>query len=109
MNLGTAQVPGRLTHHILALALICAVLTGCSRTPAEQSAMFLKSGKSYFRKHDYASALLQFKNAARLAPKDPEPWFYLGQAYLGVRDARQAIISLVRATQINPKYADAQI
>jgi tetratricopeptide (TPR) repeat protein len=71
--------------------------------------MFLKSGKSYFRKQDYASALLQFKNAARLAPKDPEPWFYLGQAYLGVRDARQAIISLVRATQINPKYADAQI
>jgi tetratricopeptide (TPR) repeat protein len=84
-------------------------LAGCSRSPEQQAAVFLKSGKGYFQKQDYASALLQFKNAARALPANAEPFYYMGLVYISTNSPRQAVQSLVKATQLNPKYVEPQI
>src|SRR5512140_2620013 len=76
-------------------------LWGCSRTPEQKAARFLASGKAQIAKKDYARAILDLKNAARLQPKHAEPYYQAGLAYLGMGDYRMAYSSLLRATEFD--------
>src|ERR1051326_4642692 len=46
------------------LVVICLVFSGCSRDSRE--ARYLASGKQMLAKKDYASAIIQFSNAAKM-------------------------------------------
>jgi len=60
-------------------------------------------------KKDYGRALLEFRNASKVMPKDGEPHYQLGLAYLASGSAATAIRELYSATQLNPKHAAAQL
>lgn len=99
---------GRIVPLVSLLLLMVAVF-GCSRTPEAKQAKFLESGKKYLEAKDYARAILQFKNAARFKPADPEPYYQLGLAYLATGDLNSGAANLQKASELDPKHVGAQL
>jgi putative PEP-CTERM system TPR-repeat lipoprotein len=80
--------------------------TGCRMGASEDR--FLSRGKHLVEQKEYARALLEFKNAAKLKPKDAEPYYQMALTFLALGDARAAYANLLRATELNPKHVAAQ-
>jgi cytochrome c-type biogenesis protein CcmH/NrfG len=92
------------------VALNAAILpVGCNRSPQAQEAQYLKRGAALMAKKDYGRALLEFRNASRVMPKDAEPHYQLGLAFLASGNAPNGIRALRSATELNPKHAGAQL
>ena len=83
------------------------LLFACSA--ASREAAFLRRGKNYLEKRDYARAVLEFRNARRVMPRDAEPYYQEGLAYLGLGNRGSAFQSLSQAVQLNPSHVDAQL
>ena len=93
-----------------AVALSSGILTvGCNRSPQAKEAQYLKRGAALVAKKDYGRAALEFRNAIKVMPKDAEPYYQLGLAYLATGNAGNGISALRRATELNPKHAGAQL
>ncbi len=58
---------------------------------------------------DYNRAVLEFKNAAQALPKEAEPVYRLGLAYLAIGNLNQAVAALFRATQLDPQHVGARV
>jgi len=69
----------------------------------------LKRGLALEARHDYARAIIEFRNAGQARPSDAEPEYQLGMAYLTSGHFGEAIEALRRAVELNPKHARAQI
>src|SRR5579884_834831 len=93
----------------LTAVVLCAFLAGCMRTPAEKEARFMKRGNDFVAKHDYPRAILEFRNAIQVMPKDAEPIYRLGLVYTQMGDYRTAFGLFRKAADVNPKHADAQL
>jgi Tfp pilus assembly protein PilF len=83
-------------------------LSGCAN-PAEKRARFVETGKRFLDKKDYARAILQFRNAIQVAPKDAEGHYELALAYLGLGGIQQAVGELNKAAQLDPKHLPTQL
>jgi Tfp pilus assembly protein PilF len=92
----------------LSLALVLA-LAGCARTPAQQAAKFLSKGQALMEKKDYARAVLEFRNAESILPRNAEPHYQLGLAYLRSGDYRAGVAALLHAVELDPQHAGAQL
>jgi tetratricopeptide (TPR) repeat protein len=88
---------------------ITMLLTGCSQTPQAREAKYLDKGKKEFRKKNYAVAVLHFKNAVEAMPRDAEPYYQLGLAYLASNDFNTAASYFRKATELNPTHTGAQL
>jgi tetratricopeptide (TPR) repeat protein len=99
----------RVKTSLLLLFLLALLGLSCQRSPQEKAAGYLGSGKKYLDHKDYARATIQFRNAARLLPKDAEPQYQLGLAYLGAGDLNAAVAALFRATQLDPRHVGARV
>ena len=53
--------------------------------------------------------MLEFRSAVQAAPKDAEPYYQLGLAYLGTSNLAGAVAALREATKLNPKHSGAQL
>jgi tetratricopeptide (TPR) repeat protein len=84
-------------------------VTGCRRTPEAKMAKFLAEGEKQLEKKDYPRAILQFRNAVQAKPKEAEPYYQLGRAYLASGDLKRAAQSFDRTIKLNPKRTDAQL
>ena len=93
----------------LIVVLFCSANTSCSKSPMEKEAAFLKKGKALRATGKYAQAILEFRNAAQAAPKDAEPYYQLGLAYLDRNDVSNASANFSRAVALNPKHSQAQL
>jgi tetratricopeptide (TPR) repeat protein len=91
----------------LAVTLLGAMLGGCRRTPEAEK--YLSRGKQLVEKKEYTRALLEFMNASRAQPKNAEPYYQSGLAYLAMGDYRTAYGNLLRATELDPNHKGAQI
>lgn len=96
---------------LLVTALLASVAsTGCNYwSPQAKKARFLASGKAKLEKKDYARAMLDLKNAIRLAPKEAEPYYQLSLAYLATNDPRTAAALLMKTAELDPKHSAAQL
>jgi len=92
-----------------AIAITAALSAGCNRSPEAKEAEYLKSGRALLAKNDTGRALLEFMNAAKIMPKDAEPYYQLGLTYLALHNPGTALGALKKATELNPKRADAQL
>lgn len=91
---------------VLVFTLIeSAVLVGCRATSAD----FMARGKKFFEQEQYERALLEFKNAARLEPKNAEPYYQAALAYLALGNGQAAVANLLNAAQIDPKHSGVQL
>ncbi len=94
----------------LAACLALAVtLSSCNQSPEARGAKFLDAGKKLLLKHDPARALLQFKNAAKATPDNPEVYYQLGMAFSMTRDHTTAVMAFRKALELNPNYLMAQL
>jgi tetratricopeptide (TPR) repeat protein len=82
-------------------------LDGCMK-PEQKAEQFLARGRVMTGKGDYARALLEFQNAAKLSPSDAEPVYQLGMTYLRMQNIRPAVMYFRKAVELNPKHAAAQ-
>jgi tetratricopeptide (TPR) repeat protein len=84
-------------------------LPGCSRTPEEKYARFVSAGKKRLEAREFGQAALEFQNAIQMRPKDAEPYYQLGLAYLSADRVKEAVLALRKATEVDPKHAAAQL
>lgn len=88
------------------ILLLVLALSGCS---TKSEARYLQRGSEFLNKKDYARALIEFNNAAYVAPKSAEPYYRLGLTYAAMNDKMLAAASYKRATDLNPKHREAQM
>lgn len=89
--------------------VVAGLLVSCTGSPQNNEAAFLKRGSALMQRHDFSRAILEFQNASKAMPKDAEPYYQLGLAYLAQRDVGSAARAFKHATEINPKHAAAQL
>ncbi|MCX6629954.1 MAG: tetratricopeptide repeat protein [Candidatus Solibacter sp.] len=96
---------------LLSLACAAAILTtpGCSRTPDERYARAMEKGKKLLAAKDYDRATVELQNAVQAKPKNVEPLYLLGEAYLSQMLLPTAVSYFRRAAELDPKYAPAQL
>src|SRR5260370_39534245 len=95
----------RTTTTILLTGLLTAallLLEGCERDPKKKEARYLSDGKAQLAQQNYKSAILSFHNAAQQDPKDSEPHYQLGLAYMEPSDILPALQALAQAHHLNP-------
>jgi tetratricopeptide (TPR) repeat protein len=97
------------TRVLLVVVLAVGAGTHCSTSPDQKAARFLITGKRFLERKDYPRAILQFRNAAQVTPKDAEPHYQLGLAFLAQGAIREAFASFHMAVERNPKHAEAQL
>ena len=90
---------------VSALVGLSLLFGGCSHEARE--ARYLASGKTMMEKHDYPRAIIQFKNATSMMPKDAEAHYQLALAYFANRQYQVGYASLGKAVQLNPKHTAA--
>ncbi len=96
----------RLVPILLIFILIgSALLAGCRRTPAD----FIARGKRLVQDKHYDRALLEFKNAAALEPRNAEPYYQIALAYLAMGQGQAAVNNLLHARQVDPKHLGVQL
>jgi tetratricopeptide (TPR) repeat protein len=78
-------------------------------SPQQKEARRLKAGQAQMARKDFTRAILEFQSAAQAMPRDAEPQYQLGLAYLAARNVRGAVTSLRKATELNPKHWEANL
>jgi tetratricopeptide (TPR) repeat protein len=99
----------RYSRPLLLLILIVSgsvILSNCRAGSSPEQ--YLSRAKKLIDQKQYDRALLELKNAARANPKNAEPYYQAGLAYLALGDYRMAYQSLLRATDLDPKHVGAQ-
>jgi tetratricopeptide (TPR) repeat protein len=89
--------------------LVMLVFAGCRQSVEARQKHAVERGKRLLTSKDFARAILEFKNATQLDPRNSEVQYLLGISYLGANDLASALGPLRRATELNPNYTEAQI
>lgn len=89
--------------------LLIVLFSGCARSPEAKRDKHLEAGKRLLAKNDVQRAILEFKSAVQVMPKDPEVYYQLGVACLAAQDYRTAVIAFRKALDLNPKHVAAQL
>ena len=94
-----------LKRNIFLLGLVVSLFSGCSQSPQA----YLEKGKKAFEQKNYEVAILYFKNAMQKQPKEAEPYYQIGLAYLASGDVGTAAAYLRKASELNPRHTGAQL
>jgi len=103
------NISSRLFRIFLTAGVVLGLLLLFSCSTASREASFLKRGQFYLEKKDYKRALLEFRNAQRVMPKDAEAYYQAALAYIGLNNPIEAYRSLTHATKLDPKRRDAHV
>jgi tetratricopeptide (TPR) repeat protein len=99
----------RLKRKTLGVGVVILILSACSQSPQAREARYLEKGRKEFLRKNYAVAVLHFKNAMQAQPRDAEPYYQLGLAYLASNDFNTAASYFRKASELNPKHTGAQL
>ena len=91
---------------LIGVSLIALVLV-TRDTPREKEAKYLRRGNELFDKGEYKKARLEYKNASRIMPVDPEIAYRWGLVDEAEGDVRSAFLYFSQAEQQNPHYHPA--
>lgn len=76
-------------------------------TPEQKEAKYLKLGNEFFAKNDYGKARLEYLNAAKYIPTDPELLYRMGLVDEAVGDINSAYSDFSRAEMQNAHFDPA--
>ncbi len=91
------------------IALVVLLAPGCATDPQKAKLKYLESGQRYMKKHDYNSAVLQFRNAVSQDRRFVDGYYNLALAFLGNRQPRDAFAALSAAFEIDPNRVDVRL
>jgi putative PEP-CTERM system TPR-repeat lipoprotein len=83
--------------------ILTLILSACSETKTAQQ--LISSGNSYVQVRDFSSAVIEFKNAVRLEPKNANARFELGNAYLEQGNFVNAEKEFSRAVELGINFS----
>jgi tetratricopeptide (TPR) repeat protein len=92
---------------IVALAAIAAA--ACSRDPQKKSRESIASGDRYAADKKFKEAVVEYRAAIQTDPRSGEARLKLADAYLQVKDIPNAFRETIRAADLLPDNADAQL
>ncbi len=78
------------------------LLAACTREPNVRKQKYLDSGNQYFAQNKFGEAVIQYRNAIKIDAKFADAHYKLSQAYLQLRDARDAYDELNRTVALAP-------
>ena len=84
----------------------------CSGDPQATKAKHLEKGNSYLGSSNYNEAIIEFKSAIQIDPKDAQAHYKLGLIYFnlgGLPNLQEAFKELTRSTELDPNNMDAQV
>jgi tetratricopeptide (TPR) repeat protein len=93
----------------VSLVLLGLILSACSQTPEVRSANYLAAGKKLLLKKDAPRAILQFRNALKATPDNPEVYFQLGEAYSATKDLTAALGAYRKTLEMDSKHPGARL
>ena len=96
-------------HTCLGVLAIAALAAGCSTDPAVKKQKYFESGNRFFDQGDYASAIIEYRNAIDLDGLFGEARKKLALSYARTGNARGALEQYVRAADLLPEDVDVQI
>lgn len=94
------------------LIFLIPVVSGCGGDAQAKKIAHFQRGNAYFADAKYAEAVIEFKNAIQLNPKDAQAHYKLGLAYLkkgGLSNLQQAFQAFRKSTDLDPKILDPQL
>src|SRR5579863_3778591 len=91
------------------LVLLGLMLSACTQTPEVRSASYLAAGKKLLQKKDAPRAILQFRNALKATPDNPEVYYELGEAYSTTKDLSAALSAYRKTLEMDPKHPGARL
>lgn len=94
---------------ITLLVCMLALISACARRRETTAASYMDSGRRYFEKKDYVRAILEYRNASRLAPHDAEPLYRMGLAYYASGNIERSADAFRKAAQADPNHAASQL
>ena len=94
---------------ILAITLVVALSTSCSRDPEIAKREYLASGDQFLKQQKIREAIVQYRNALAQDPRFGEARYKLGDAYAQHGDSKRATREYVRAADLLPKDLQAQL
>lgn len=94
---------------MVASGLIIAFLSACSLDPNVRKQNYFHSGQSYFEKHQYREAVVQFTNAVQIDPTFAEAHFQLAESYLNLQQTNRAYQEFARTVELRPEDYRARI
>src|SRR5258708_35801531 len=97
-------------HLVVSILMSTALLlSSCAGDPQKAKVKYLASGQKYMKKGQYASAVIEYRNALKLDPRYVEAYYQLAQADLARHDWRAAYDSLEKAIALDPNRLDARL
>jgi tetratricopeptide (TPR) repeat protein len=103
------QMMSRMTAGFGCVLLLLTVAVGCSKDPAVARQEYFDSATRLMAEKKYNDAIVQLRNALKADPKFGEARLKLAEAYAETGDTRRAVQEYVRAADLLPGSADAQI
>lgn len=94
------------------LTVMTAAWSGCMQDPAARKAHYLGQAERYMADEQYPEAVIEYRNALKLDPKDAHAYFKLGIAYLSqhpITYAQPAFAALSKAVELDPSLWEAQL
>lgn len=93
---------------LLTLCLALLVSSSCSQFDEQQFTHYLQRGDQYVQQQQFAKAVIEYKNAARMGPNDVSIHWKLAQAALRTKDFQTAFAALQRTSRLDPNHYDAK-
>src|ERR1035441_1864758 len=94
---------------VVAVSLVLAFATGCSRDPNVRKQKYLESGKRYEASGKYREAALQFLNALKVDKNFGDAHYEMARTYLKMNSPVPAYGELMKTVELSPKKLQAKI
>lgn len=82
---------------------------GCLKSPEEKYAAFMEEGAAAMETEDYASAVIHFKNAARIDSEQAEPYYQMAVSHLNRGQTQEAVNAVQQAVKLDPDHVEANL
>ncbi|HEY7448642.1 MAG TPA: tetratricopeptide repeat protein [Vicinamibacterales bacterium] len=96
-------------RRLMVMAFVLAVAISCSRDPEVAKREYLASGDQFMTQKKVKEAIVQYRNAVAQDPRFGEARYKLAEAYSQDGDIRRASREYIRAADLLPNDAQAQL
>ncbi len=94
---------------IASILLLCGVLAGCSKNPAELQKKFLSEGQHYLSEGKTSEAVIEFQNLLKVNPHSTQGHYWLGKAYLKKGWVLESVQQFKETSREDPLFLGAHI
>jgi tetratricopeptide (TPR) repeat protein len=85
------------------------LLSAACESPEEREADYVQNGKALFESHEYAKAAIEFRNALKINPTNPESKYLLGLVLERQGNLQAAFAAFQDVTFQSPTHREARI